>query len=140
MGNSKITNQQELMIRLAELKLEKSAQEGILRQTYNEIVATIDLVTFIKSITSPRKNDNLNFAKTAFTTVVDLIIGFVIGGKKGFKGFMNTLLAESIALIFTDDNLSRIITFVKDFFQKGMEDDLEDVPVNDSAGNKRENK
>ena len=110
----------------------------ILRQTYNEIVATIDLVTVIKSITSPRKNDNLNFAKTAFTTVVDLIIGFVIGGKKGFKGFMNTLLAESVALIFTDNNLSKIISFITDFFQRGMEDDLEDVPTTESSENMKD--
>lgn len=133
MGNSKITNQQELMTRLAELKLEKSVQEGQLKQAYNEILATIDLVSIIKSITSPLKNDTLNFTKTAFTTVIDLIIGFVIGGKKGFKGFLNTLFAESIALLFTDNNLSKIITFMRNFFQRGMDDDFEDAPTNESS-------
>ncbi len=125
MDNGRITNQQELLTRLSELKREKAAQEQQLKETYHEIIATLDFVSAIRSFTGSLKGNSIGFAKTAFGTIVDIVIGFIFGGKRGFRGFLSTVFAEMVTFLLMGDNISKVFSWIKDFFGKNEENNTE---------------
>ena len=121
MGNTPITKHSELLLRIAELKIEKYVQEEELKLTFKELVSTFNLVSIFKVATGTNKENPLEFLKTGLQMVVDLIIDLILGKHRSIKGFLSAVLVEKFTSTLIDNNVVNLVSGISSLFNKKSE-------------------
>jgi hypothetical protein len=116
MENKIITNHAELVLRIAELKMNKDLQEYELQNTFKEVVSTLNLVSLFKAATN--QDHPLEIAKSGVNMVLDLIIDVVLGKHRSIKGYLSAVMVERFTSLLIDNNLINIISGISSLFKR----------------------
>lgn len=116
MENKPITNHTELLLRIAELKIDKDIQENELQNSFKEVVSSLNLISLFKAATN--QDHPLEIAKSGVNMVLDLIIDVVLGKHRSIKGYLSAVLVEKFTTMLIDNNLINIITGISSLFSR----------------------
>lgn len=116
MGQKTIATHAELVLQLAELRMQKGIQEDNLKNSFKDIVSGLNLL----SIFSDTSNQNrpLGLAKMGVNMVLDLIIGLTMGKNRSVKGYLSAVILERFTSMIVDNNLLNIISGIRSLFSR----------------------
>jgi len=117
MENIQLSNHAELLLRIEELKARKHSQEEVLKEKFQLITSSIDLLSLFKG-GSMNKNPEFDIVKVGLNTGVNLIIDLVLGKNRSIKGFLSSVLVEKFTSILINNNLMTIISGVQNLIQR----------------------
>ena len=105
----------DLLLRISELKAEKTREETTLRISFNAFVASLNPVTIVKNSLHELAMDSevhTSVAKMGLNLGANYIINGVLGKHRSFKNFLNTLLIEKFSTSIIYNNLSKILSYL----------------------------
>jgi hypothetical protein len=109
MENTAIMNHAELVLRLAELRLEKDNQEVTVKCSFTDFISSIDLVSFFKKSGTTNNGETHELLKTGLNMALNLITGLVLGKNRSIKGYLSALMVERFTTMLIDNNLINIV-------------------------------
>jgi len=121
MENAAIGSYAELTSRILYLKSEKIRQEEDLKGIFSEISGSLNLFSMIKGSLSKRtekKNVFFNLMKVGLTMGSSFIIDKILGKRRSFKGFLNSLLIEGFSVLLVNLDVLKIISAVNGFMSQ----------------------
>lgn len=113
-----ITNHTDLSVRLIELRLEKAVQEAQIKQKYNELASSFDMVSALKSVATNQGQTQNDWSKVALNSGIDVAVGFLMSGNRSFKSLVKVLFREAGNILLQNNNIINSISALKDFFVK----------------------
>lgn len=116
MEKKTITNHAELVLRIAELKMNKDIQEYELQNSFKEVVSTLNLVSLFKEATN--QNHPLQMARSGVNLVLKLIIDLILGKHRSIKGYLSAVMVERFTTMLVDNNLINIISGISALFNR----------------------
>lgn len=111
-----IVNHSELVLHIATLQQEKDIQEYKLKDAFEEIATTRNIVSLFKGDT--QRDRPLEIAKTGVNMVLNLITDLVLGKHRSIKGYLSAVMVENFTTMLVDSNLITIISSVRSLFKK----------------------
>jgi len=111
-----IVNHSELILRIAELRMYKQSQENALKESFEDLISTSNLISLFDKTTS--QNSPLELAKSGINMALNLIIGQIFGKHQSIKGFLSALLVEHFTTILIDTNLLNIVSGINSLFNR----------------------
>lgn len=128
MENAAIGSYAELTSRIIYLKSEKLRQEEELKGVFSEISGSLNLFSMIKGSLNKRtekKNVFFNLMKVGLTMGSSFIIDKILGKRRSFKGFLNSLLIEGFSALLINLDVLKIISAFNGFIsQKAAKQEL----------------
>ena len=116
MESTTIVTYPALLRQLAELKVEKEAHEEHIKNTFLDVVSSINIGSLFNIAT--QQDRPMELAKTGVTMVVNLITDLLLGKHRSFKGYLSAIMVEKFTSVVIDHNLLSIISGVKSLFKK----------------------
>ena len=111
MENTPITNYNELLLRIRQLKEERSIQKEQLKYAFEEFTDTLNPISIVKGSLNKLVKDkdvHVNLAKAGLNLGTNFIIEKVLGRSRTIKGFLSSILLEKISTPFINSNASKI--------------------------------
>lgn len=125
MNNSKINTYSDITLRIAELTNLKTSQEVELKNNLKEVYENFQLKNILKNTLKDMAKDK-ELRKDGFGAVssmlTDMVVGRVFNKNNSVRGFITTLLIESLALPFIKNNKENIISFISNLIHKEKKD------------------
>ena len=120
MVNINIISHSELLLRISDLKAKKEVQEEELKNTFNGLASTLNLLSIFKG--EPVKDEqSLGIVKLGVNKVIDLAIDLALGRHRSLKGFLSSVLVSKYANTLIDNNLISVISFVSSMIRRHRE-------------------
>jgi hypothetical protein len=116
MENKIITNHTELILHIAELKMNKDIQGYELQHSFKEIVSSLNMVSLFKE--SSTQDHPLKVAKSFVNMALDLIIDLILGKHLSIKGYLSAIMVERFTSMMVDNNLLNIISGISSMFNR----------------------
>lgn len=106
-----ITCDQDLMDRIAELKIIKAEQEAKISEQFIDLKSSINIGSIIKEsvahIASDKDTKN-HLLRIGTTMGTNFLIEKVLGSNNSIKGFLGSMLAEKVSNSFIGKMISKI--------------------------------
>ena len=128
MSNFKISNYDELSLKLAELNSLKTIQEAELKSNLKEVYQSFQIKNLIKSTVKDLASDKefrQDGLKAATGMATDLLVGRLFNKNNSIRGFITTLLVEKLAMPLIKNNKDKVISFITDLISKHKNKDEE---------------
>lgn len=106
MENLVITNHSELALQILHLKEESSKEEEVIKDAFKEVVDKLSPVAFVKeSIHQIARDEQTqqDLSMVGLKIGANVVIDKIFGKNKSIKGFLSSVLAESIANSFINN-------------------------------------
>ena len=113
MKSTEINNQEQLSQLIQQLKAQSKMQEEAIIDRFNEFVHTINPITIVKSTLSALAGDtdvHYNVAKLGLNAGANVFIDQFLGKYRTIKGFVSSIVAESISSTYINNNASQILS------------------------------
>jgi hypothetical protein len=121
MENNNIKNHSELILRIAELRIEKDIQEEKLQRSFKNIVSSLNLISLFKVATN--ENRPIELAKSGVNLALNLIIDLVMGKHRSIKGYLSAVMIEKFTTVLVNNNLLNIISGIGSLLHKKNENE-----------------
>jgi hypothetical protein len=111
MEATRISCDDDLMKRIAELKLIKAEQEIKLSEQFKDLKNSLNIGTILKESIAHIADDRgtqKNIMKIAATTGTNFFIEKILGSNNSIKGYLGSLLAEKVSGSFIGKLISKI--------------------------------
>jgi hypothetical protein len=112
MGNKEITNSESLLMQISLLKAERTENELVLSQTFNELTQLI--FNPILTVKEQRfdlqgtKRDLINLSKTVLNMGTDYIIEQSLGRRQGIKSLLTSIMVEIVSIPLISRNITKL--------------------------------
>jgi hypothetical protein len=124
METKNITSHAQLCLQIMHLKAEKFKQEEELKHTFQEFVYTINPVNLVKNSLHDLAEDHevqFDLAKVGLNMGANFLINQVLGRNRSIKGFLSSMLVEKFSSSYINNNVSKIISGIGNFFKPKAE-------------------
>lgn len=111
-----IVNHSQLILRIAELRMYKDIQENELKDSFKEVISTLNLISMFKEATNA--NRPMELAKSGVNMVLDLIIDLILGKHRSIKGYLSAVMVEKFTTMLVNNNLINIIYGINSLFTR----------------------
>jgi hypothetical protein len=119
MKTNNIKNHSELILRIAELRIEKEIKEEKLQRSFTNIVSTLNLISLFKVATNHDRP--MELAKTGVNMILNLIIDLALGKHRSIKGYLSAIMVEKFTTVLVNNNLINIISGISSLLHKKNE-------------------
>ncbi len=119
MKTNNIKNHSELILRIAELRIEKEIKEEKLQRSFTNIVSTLNLISLFKVTTNHDRP--MELAKTGVNMILNLIIDLALGKHRSIKGYLSAIMVEKFTTVLVNNNLINIISGISSLLHKKNE-------------------
>lgn len=116
MEKVKIINHSQLIGRIAELRMNKDTQEIELKESFKELISTLNLISMFKGSTNT--DHPMELAKSGVNMVLDLIIDLILGKHRSIKGYLSAVMVEKFTTMLVNNNLINIIYGINSLFTR----------------------
>jgi len=111
-----IVSHSQLILRLAELRMDKDIRGKKLKVLFTEMATTLNLTTIFKEATNTERP--MELAKSGINMIVNLIIDLVLGKHRSIKGYLSAVMLERFSAMLVDNNLINIIYGINSIFKR----------------------
>jgi len=116
-----ITNYSQLEMQLSVLRLEREFQELVLRESFQNLISSLNLVSLFKVATN--QDQPIAFAKSGITLIINLITNLILGKHRSIKGYLSSIMVERFTTMVVDNNLLGMIAGLSTFFSRKNQPD-----------------
>ena len=112
MKKKQLKTYNEVLIAIASEKIEQTKLKAELKLCTNDFIDSFNPLTIVKkTLTNISTDDTLKtkIAKAGMTTGANLIIDLVLGKRKSVKGFLSSILLETVSNAIINSNSSSTI-------------------------------
>ena len=111
-----ISNYEQLLTQIETLREEKDFQEDKLKNSFNEMLELLNIMSLFKVAT--KQEQPLELAKTGLNMILTLIIDLVLGKHRSIKGYLSAVMVEKFTTVLINNNLTNIITGISSLFNR----------------------
>jgi len=111
METTSVSCDQDLMERIAELKLLKGEQEAKIKDQFNDLKSSLNIGSIIKESVAhiaSDKDTKKDLLKIGTTMGTNFLIEKILGSNSSIKGFLGSILAEKVSNTFIGKLISKI--------------------------------
>lgn len=129
MENTPITNYNELLLRIGQLKEERSIQKEQLKYAFEEFTDTLNPISIVKGSLNKLVNDkdvHVSLAKAGLNLGTNFIIEKVLGRSRTIKGFLSSIFLEKLSTPLINNNASKITSGISKLLHKTPEKETGD--------------
>jgi hypothetical protein len=116
MDNIIIENHSDLLQRIAVLRGQKDEMEDQLKDTFSEVVSTLNLVSVFEK--GPKMTRPIELAKSGANMFLDIIVGLIMRKHRSIKGYLSAVLVEKVTTILIDNYLIKVIVGINSLFSR----------------------
>ena len=121
MTNTEISGHASLILRIAHLREVKSSQESELKESFKDLVVTLNPISIVKSSLHDLASDtnvHLDLVKVGLNVGTNLIINQVLGKQRSIKGLISSTLVEVISTALINNNATGIVSGISSFISQ----------------------
>jgi len=126
--NTKIGSHAELALRIMQLKGEKFQQEEEIKRSFKEFTYTLNPISIVKESIHELAHDKevqVDILKVGINVGANFLIGKVLGKNNSIKGYLSTMLVQTISSSFIHNNInsSTLISGISKLFRAEPEEE-----------------
>jgi len=121
MENKEISNYPELVLHIMHLKQEKFKQEEEIKYTLRELIFLLNPITMFKQGLHGLADDSqakFDLAKVGLDMGISILVNGILRNRYGIKGMIGKLLLEKFSSTIIGNNLSKIVTGIRNRFHR----------------------
>jgi hypothetical protein len=130
MKGIKISSYEELSNKIVALQADKFKQETALKHSLQEIAATLNPLSVLKSSLhklAETPEVRVDLTKVGLNIGADLIIDKVLGKNRSIKGFLSALMAEKMVASYINNHAPNLVEGIKKWLEKDNEEESENT-------------